>query len=42
VSLFGLTFAYAVWRSDGTRYSATESDSTIDVVYEEEAEGVDE
>jgi hypothetical protein len=29
-----LTFAYVVWRSEGTRYSATESDSTIDVVYE--------
>jgi hypothetical protein len=34
VSLFGLTFAYVVWRREGTRNSATESDSTIDVVYE--------
>ena len=34
VSLFGLTFAYFVWRSGGTRYSATESESTMDVVYE--------
>ena len=29
-----MTFAYFVWRAEGTRYSATESDSTIDVVYE--------
>jgi len=34
VSLFGLTVAYVVWRSAGTRYSATDSESTIDVVYE--------
>jgi hypothetical protein len=32
VSLFGLTCTNVVWRSDGTRYSATESDNTIDVV----------